>query len=109
MTLRICVSYKYETLTAEDGIEALHLLQNHEVNIIISDWMMPRMDGAELCRRVRQDQLTSHIPFIMLTAKTDDDSKVEGMDVVPTHTSKSHSLYNISKPVSEIYSRYVAV
>ena len=72
---------KYEVLTAGDGIEALDILRNHEVNIIISDWMMPRMDGAEFCRRVRSNPLTSHIPFVMLTAKTDDDSKVEGMDV----------------------------
>ena len=72
---------KYGVITAGDGIEALDLLGKHEVNIIVSDWMMPRMDGAEFCRRVRQSPLTSHIPFVMLTAKTDDDSKVEGMDV----------------------------
>ena len=72
---------KYHIITASDGIEALHLLQQHQVSIIISDWMMPRMDGAEFCRRVRQNALTSHIPFVMLTAKTDDDSKVKGMDV----------------------------
>jgi signal transduction histidine kinase/ActR/RegA family two-component response regulator len=72
---------KYHIITAGDGIEALHLLQQHQVSIIISDWMMPRMDGAEFCRRVRQNPLTSHIPFVMLTAKTDDNSKVKGMDV----------------------------
>ena len=96
-------SDKYETLTAEDGIEALHLLQNHEVNIIISDWMMPRMDGAELCRRVRQDQLTSHIPFIMLTAKTDDDSKVEGMDVgADTYIEKPFSVQYLEACIRNI-------
>ena len=84
---------KYEVKTASDGIEALDILSKHEVNIIISDWMMPRMDGAELCRRVRQNQLTSHIPFVMLTAKTDDDSKVEGMDVgADTYIEKPFSL-----------------
>ena len=72
---------KYKVITAGDGIEALDLLNKHEVNIIISDWMMPRMDGAEFCRLVRSNPLTSHIPFVMLTAKTDDDSKIEGMDV----------------------------
>ena len=72
---------KYDVITAGDGIEALDLLSKHEVSIIISDWMMPRMDGAAFCREVRRNPLTSHIPFVMLTAKTDDDSKVEGMDV----------------------------
>lgn len=72
---------KYNVITASDGIEALDLLSKHDVSIIISDWMMPRMDGAEFCQRVRQNPLSSHIPFVMLTAKTDDDSKVESMDV----------------------------
>ena len=72
---------RYNVLTAHDGLEALDKLAQHEVSLIVSDWMMPRMDGAELCRRVRQNADTSHIPFIMLTAKTDDEAKVEGMDV----------------------------
>ena len=94
---------KYDIITAEDGIEALHLLQKHEVSIIISDWMMPRMDGAELCRRVRQDQQTSHIPFIMLTAKTDDDSKVEGMDVgADTYIEKPFSVQYLEACIRNI-------
>ena len=72
---------KYDVVAAQDGIEALDILSKREVGIIISDWMMPRMDGAELCRRVRRNPQTSHIPFVLLTAKTDDESKVEGMDV----------------------------
>lgn len=78
----LCSNFKeqYKVITAGDGIEALHLLGKQEVNIIISDWMMPRMSGTELCQYVRQDLATSHIPFIMLTAKTDNDSKVESMD-----------------------------
>ena len=94
---------KYEIITAEDGIEALHLLQNHEVSMIVSDWMMPRMDGAEFCRRVRQDQRTSHIPFIMLTAKTDDDSKVEGMDVgADTYIEKPFSVQYLEACIRNI-------
>ena len=94
---------KYDIITAEDGIEALHLLQNHEVSIIISDWMMPRMDGADLCRRVRQDQQTSHIPFIMLTAKTDDDSKVEGRDVgADTYIEKPFSVQYLEACIRNI-------
>ena len=84
---------QYEVITAGDGIEALSQLSNHEVNIIISDWMMPRMDGAEFCRRVRQNPQTSHIPFVLLTAKTDDDSKVQGMNVgADTYIEKPFSI-----------------
>ena len=84
---------KYKVITAGDGIEALDLLKKHEVNIIISDWMMPRMDGTTFCRHVRRAPATSHIPFVMLTAKTDDDSKVESMDVgADTYIEKPFSV-----------------
>ena len=94
---------QYDVITAGDGIEALHQLEKHQVNIIISDWMMPRMDGAELCRRVRSNQLTSHIPFVMLTAKTDDDSKVEGMDVgADTYIEKPFSVQYLEACIRNI-------
>lgn len=71
---------KHNVLTARNGIEALAVLKrNHDISLIVSDWMMPRMDGDELCRRVRADQNTSHLPFILLTARTDTDSKIDGL------------------------------
>lgn len=70
----------YRILTAEDGTQALKLLKETDVELIVSDWMMPVMNGIELCKAVRNNPDTSHIPFIMLTAKTDINSKVEGMD-----------------------------
>lgn len=79
--LAVNFSEHYEVLTATDGVDALDKLGRHQVGVIVSDWMMPRMDGATLCQRVRHNPLTSHIPFIMLTAKTDDASKVESMNV----------------------------
>lgn len=94
---------KYNVVTAGDGFEALDLLQKYEVNIIISDWMMPRMDGSELCRRVRLNPQTSHIPFIMLTAKTDDDSKVESMDMgADTYIEKPFSLQYLEACIRNI-------
>lgn len=69
----------YQVVTAINGGDALNKLREYDVSIIISDWMMPEIDGVELCRRVRADQATSHIPFIMLTAKTDNMSKIEGL------------------------------
>ena len=74
-------SDRYQVLTAHDGLEALDLLRRSDVSIVVSDWMMPHMDGAQLCRHIRADQSISHVGFIMLTAKTDTESKVEGMDV----------------------------
>lgn len=73
-------SDQYNILTAEDGVEALEILKENDVTLIVSDWMMPRMDGGELCRTVRSNQTMSHIPFILLTAKTDVNSKIEGMN-----------------------------
>lgn len=71
----------YQVLSASDGLEALDVLRDHpDVALIVADWMMPRMDGVELCRQIRTSTDLSHIPFILLTAKTDDASKVIGMD-----------------------------
>ena len=96
-------SEKYRVLTAGDGIEALDVLLKNEISIIISDWMMPRMDGAEFCRQVRRNPLTSHIPFVMLTAKTDDDSKVEGMDVgADTYIEKPFSVQYLEACIRNI-------
>lgn len=73
-------SDEYTIITAEDGAEALAKLKENNVSLIISDWMMPKMNGIELCKAVRSCQTLSHIPFIMLTAKSDVHSKIEGMD-----------------------------
>ncbi len=73
-------SDRYTILVAEDGQAALELLQANDVAFIVSDWMMPRMDGVQLCRAVRANWKTSHIPFILLTARTDTPSKIAGMD-----------------------------
>ncbi len=70
----------YTVITAQNGEEALEKLRANPVAMIISDWMMPVMDGAELCRRVRADRRYSHIPFVMLTAKTTDAAKTESMN-----------------------------
>lgn len=72
---------EYNILVAKDGDKALKLLQNNEVALIISDWMMPKLNGVELCKAVRANLLTSHIPFILLTAKVDLSSKIEAMDI----------------------------
>lgn len=79
--LTMTFSESYQILSAINGVDALELLKSHpDVVLIVADWMMPEMDGVELCRQVRGNTETSHIPYILLTAKTDDASKVVGMD-----------------------------
>jgi ligand-binding sensor domain-containing protein/signal transduction histidine kinase/DNA-binding response OmpR family regulator len=74
------LSKKYNIITAEDGEEALLMLNKHEVNLIVSDVMMSPMDGMELCRNVKHDINYSYIPVILLTAVTSDSAKLEGME-----------------------------
>lgn len=64
--------------TAEDGINALEVIRNKRPDIIVSDIMMPGMDGFELCKRIKQNIDTSHIPVILLTARTDSESTQTG-------------------------------
>ena len=74
------LSDSYRILCAANGVEALDVLRNAVVNLILSDVMMPEMDGLELCDRVKSDLDYSHIPVILLTAKTTLQSKMEGLN-----------------------------
>lgn len=69
---------RYEVITAVNGKEGWEIAQNQIPNIIISDIMMPIMDGIELCRHIKEDMRTSHIPIILLTAKDTLQDKEEG-------------------------------
>jgi ligand-binding sensor domain-containing protein/signal transduction histidine kinase/DNA-binding response OmpR family regulator len=72
---------KYTVLKAANGKEALDVLNNSIVHIIISDVMMPVMDGFELCKTVKSDINHSHIPVILLTAKNSVKAKLEGLEL----------------------------
>ncbi|WP_142686490.1 response regulator transcription factor [Chitinophaga polysaccharea] len=72
---------KYKVITARDGQAALLLLQEQPVQLVISDVMMPVMDGFELCRIIKSDFVSSHIPVILLTARNTMQSKIEGLEL----------------------------
>jgi len=75
--IRSILRDKYNVFEAAHGAEALNILNSHSVDFIISDLMMPVMDGIELSRRVKEYFAISHIPFLMLTAKTSQESRLE--------------------------------
>ena len=75
--MRRILSKHYNVLTAKNGIEALEVMKEYEADIIVSDVMMPEMDGLELCRVVKGNLDTSHIPIILLTAKNSAEDRIE--------------------------------
>jgi signal transduction histidine kinase/ligand-binding sensor domain-containing protein/DNA-binding response OmpR family regulator len=74
------LSVQYKTLSASNGRKGLEAAQNHIPNLIVSDIMMPEMDGIELCRKIKDDMRTSHIPVVLLTAKDSLREKEEGYE-----------------------------
>lgn len=72
---------KYTIVRAENGQEALALLATEPVQLVVSDVMMPAMDGFELCRQIKSNFEFSHIPVILLTAKNTLQSKIEGLEL----------------------------
>lgn len=70
----------YTIFTAPDGVQALSVLDNQVVQLVISDVMMPEMDGIELCEKIKSSFELSHIPVILLTAKNTLQAKIEGLN-----------------------------
>lgn len=78
--LKSVLSINYDVLEAENGKQALEIALSYLPDIIISDIMMPDMDGLELTKAIKNDINISHIPMILLTAKTDIESKLEALE-----------------------------
>lgn len=70
----------YNVLQAQNGIEGLKIAENKNPDLIVSDIMMPQMDGIELCEKIKTNINTSHVPIILLTAKVDLETKYESIE-----------------------------
>lgn len=70
----------YNVITAKDGKEGLSRAARYVPDVVICDVMMPEMDGMECCRRLKNDEQTSHIPVLLLTASSMDEARIEGYD-----------------------------
>jgi len=70
----------FEVVTAFNGLEALARVEEHEPDIVLLDVMMPGMDGFEVCRRIKQNPKTAHVPVVMVTALDQPSDRVAGLD-----------------------------
>ena len=109
-TLRRLLEYRlgkhYAVRTAEDGEAALRLVEEAAPDLIVSDVMMPRMDGFALLAALRRDDRTNAIPFVFLTAKSDDTSKAKGLSTgVDDYITKPFDVDHLLTRVDQILRR----
>jgi YesN/AraC family two-component response regulator len=95
--IKIILSDGFHVIEAGNGLEGFEIARSQLPDIIITDLMMPEMDGFELARRLKEEVTTSHIPVVVLTAKTDLDTQVEAL--------KRGADDFITKPFSSTYLR----
>jgi len=79
LEVRLLAEY-FEVLTASNGAEALESCENGKVDVVLLDVMMPDMDGFEVCRRLKGDPATSHIPVVMVTALDHVSDRIRGLE-----------------------------
>ncbi len=93
----------FRTYNAFNGEEGLKMAEDIIPDIIISDVMMPKMDGIELCKRLKQNKNIDHIPVVILTAKSDIDSRIEGLNTgADYYVSKPFNAQELSLIVENI-------
>src|SRR5574337_2228366 len=80
LLLRTLQRWGYDVVPAADGVEAWEHLQDESISFVITDWIMPKLDGLGLCRRIREARFARYIYIILLTAKNSKDELIKGME-----------------------------
>lgn len=91
--LRVLLASQYYVIEASDGQNGLRLAKESVPDLIVSDVMMPVMDGLTFCSKIKEDEVTSHIPVILLTARSEESQRIEGYE----HGADAY----ITKPFSD--------
>jgi chemosensory pili system protein ChpA (sensor histidine kinase/response regulator) len=85
VTTRLLERYGFEVMTAKDGVDAMSQLQERIPDVMLLDIEMPRMDGFELARHVRNDERLRHVPITMITSRTGDKHRERAMQIGVNH------------------------
>jgi two-component system phosphate regulon response regulator PhoB len=72
---------EYQVMEASNAQDAHSIIIDEKPDLILLDWMMPGTSGIELARRLKRDEVTANTPIIMLTAKGEEDNKIQGLEV----------------------------
>lgn len=86
----------YEVVTAEDGEVGLEHIKDYKPDIIVLDWMMPKLSGIELCRQIKSASNTKKTPVIMLSARSEEVDRIRGLEIgADDYISKPYSIKEI--------------
>ncbi|HTH56671.1 MAG TPA: two-component regulator propeller domain-containing protein [Cyclobacteriaceae bacterium] len=101
------LSNKYSIHKAHNGKKALSILEEERIDLVISDILMPDMNGLELCKKIKENIQTSHIPVILLTAKVEIENRIEGLQVgadsyIPKPFHPEHLFIRIEKLIERM-------
>jgi len=113
MLEKLLSQWGYQVRAVENGAEAVQaLVKDGSIQLVIADWMMPEMDGLELCREIRKRGSQPYIYFILLTAKDQHDDVVEGLDagaddyvIKPVHHSELNARIRAAKRIIDLQNR----
>ena len=91
-------------LEAQDGTTAIEMLQKETIDLIISDWNMPNMNGLELLKHIRADVKLAHIPFVMVTAEAQQDNILDAIRAkVSQYIVKPFTAEGLSEKLNKIF------
>ena len=96
----------YEVATATDGEDALLQIAERQPDIVLLDWMLPKLAGIEVARRLRSQQATRNLPIIMLTARTEENDRIRGLDIgADDYMTKPFSMSELTARIRAVMRR----
>ncbi|HOS97006.1 MAG TPA: chemotaxis response regulator CheY [Deltaproteobacteria bacterium] len=93
-------------IEADDGATAIEVLQREKIDLVVSDWNMPKMTGLELLKAVRADDALKHIPFLMVTAEAQQENIIEAVKSgVSNYIVKPFTAETLSQKINQIFNK----